>query len=101
MIDEKTQALIKQDFEKFMRYQMQSPQRFGLEVFVDFSASLLNFYMGSSLLAQSEKAYAASYLCMLFNGGLKQKISSEDLQQVSTIIAEDQTLDYQILSPIF
>lgn len=101
MIEKKTQNLIKQDFEKFMRHRMRSPQGFSLETFVDFGVSLLNFYLGSSLLVRSEKTAAALYLCTLFNGGLKQKIPAEDLQKIADMIVEDQTLDYQMLTPIF
>ena len=101
MIDEKKQSLIKQDFEKFMRHQIHSPQGFNLETFVDFIVSVLNFYIGRSLLTQTEKPSSALFLCALFNGGLKQKIAPADLQKIADIIIEDQTLDYQMISSIF
>ena len=90
------------DFEKYMQYILQLNAPFTLEAFVAFSTSLVNFYTGSQLIATSERNESALFLCRLFNAGLGNQINEEDLKQISALIVADQgSLDYTLLQPVF
>ena len=94
-------ATLKSDFEKFMRHSMHVSGAFGFDVFGDYVTSVLNFYVGSSVLTLEEKVNAAFYLCQLYNKGLKNMMSVTDMKEMSIEFANDPTLDYTVLSPIF
>jgi len=89
------------DFEKFMRYAIQYEQGLSFEIFVSFSTSLINFYQGSDLIKEAERNEIASILSHAFNAGMGNRISDEDLEEISALIISDRTIDYSVLNPIF
>lgn len=101
MLEQQKRDTIRGDFEKYMRYVLDNRIDFNLEVLVSFASSLINFYAGSNIIDHAEKNDAALYIVQLFNGGLSQKISEEDIDKLKDLILEDQTIDYQLLSPVF
>ncbi|SFS47527.1 hypothetical protein [Sphingobacterium wenxiniae] len=95
------QEMIIGDFEKYMRHAIGQPQPFTLEGFVAFAISLVNFYEGSNLIANNERAATAELLLKSFNAGLKNSITAADQKEIIELIISDFSLDYSILSPIF
>lgn len=90
-----------QDFEKFMRHAIQHEHGFSFDIFVSFSTSLINFYQGSNLIKESERKDTALILSQAFNAGMGNRITADDLEEISTLIISDRTIDYSILNPIF
>ncbi|TDS17336.1 hypothetical protein [Sphingobacterium paludis] len=90
-----------QDFEKFMRNAIQHEQGFSFDIFISFSTSLINFYQGSNLIKESERKDTALILSQAFNAGMGNRITADDLDEISTLIISDRTIDYSILNPIF
>ncbi|WP_343565893.1 hypothetical protein [Sphingobacterium sp.] len=96
-----TKDTLRSDFEKMMRYSLQKNGDFGFNIFGDYATSVLNFYVGSSILALTEKRDAALFLANLYNAGIKHAIDQQDLQEIADVLAQDPTLNYQVLAPIF
>lgn len=92
---------LRSDFEKMMRYCIQTNGDFGFNLFGEYAVSALNFYVGSSILTISEKHEAALFLANLYNAGIRNVISDKDLQEIADVIAQDATLNYQLLAPLF
>ncbi|WON93371.1 MULTISPECIES: hypothetical protein [unclassified Sphingobacterium] len=92
---------LRSDFEKMMRYCLQKNGDFGFNLFGDYAVSALNFYVGSSILPPNEKREAALFLADLYNAGIRNAISPEDLQEIADVLTQDATLNYQLLAPIF
>lgn len=101
MLDQHKRDIVRGDFEKYMRYILENKRPFDLETLVSFASSLVNFYLGSKVIVEKEKADAATYIVLLFNGGLSQKISDEDIAKLKDLILDDNSLDYANLAPIF
>lgn len=101
MISQKIQDIIRSDFEKWLRFNIDAATPIGLNSFVSFGISLLNFYVGSKVLDVDQKTPAARYLCELFNGGLKSKIEMGDLHHISMLIADAEELDYQQIAAVY
>ena len=101
MLTETQQDMIKGDFEKFFKDLKSKSKTLDFELFGDYSASILNFYIGSSLLTNHDKAEGALLLIRLFNAGLGNVISAADQQEIATVIQQDQTLNYAIIQPVF
>ncbi|WP_160366792.1 hypothetical protein [Sphingobacteruim zhuxiongii] len=93
--------MIQGDFEKFLTFLRSQKRGLDFDVFGDYAGSVLNFYMGSSLIIPADKLEAAKELTNLFNAGLKNIISKEDVLEIAESIAQDTSLDYSILQPIF
>ncbi|HLS96389.1 hypothetical protein BC792_102250 [Sphingobacterium allocomposti] len=89
------------DFERYMRYIQSQNRAFTLADFVTFATSLINFYSGSQLIDTAERKDTALILSSSFNKGLGNRITEDDIGQISELIISDPTLDYSILSPIF
>ena len=100
-MDSQIKDTIKRDFERFTKYSIAKGNAVGFELFGDYAVSALNFYVGSNVFPLSEKLEAAFYLTQLFNTGMGNRISAEDMQEISIALTEDATLDYSILKPIF
>lgn len=96
-----TKETLRSDFEKMMRHALQKNGDFGFHIFGDYAASVLNFYVGSSILGLAEKRDAALFLASLYNAGIKNVINQQDLQEIADVLAQDPTLNYQVLAPIF
>ena len=96
-----TKETLRSDFEKMMRYCIQTGGDFGFNLFGEYAVSALNFYVGSSILTISEKHEAALFLATLYNAGIRNVISDKDLQEIADVIAQDATLNYQLLTPTF
>lgn len=96
-----TKDTLRSDFEKMMRYSLQKNGDFGFSIFGDYATSVLNFYVGSSILTLAEKRDAALFLANLYNAGIKNAIDQQDLQEIADVLAQDPTLNYQVLAPIF
>lgn len=92
---------LRSDFEKMMRYCIQTNGDFGFNLFGEYAVSALNFYVGSSILTISQKREAALFLANLYNAGIRNVISDKDLQEIADVIAQDATLNYQLLAPLF
>lgn len=101
MLEQKKRDTIRADFEKYMRHVLDVRIDFNLETLVSFASSLVNFYAGSNVIGHTEKSDAALYIVQLFNGGLQQKISEEDIEKLKDLVLEDQSIDYQLLAPVF
>lgn len=93
--------MIVQDFEKYMRYTLQHNIPFTLESFAAFAISLVNFYRGSNLISPTERRETALILSRSFNAGIGNRITQEDLEQITDLIISDATIDYSVLNPIF
>ncbi|GEM69596.1 hypothetical protein SMI01S_32020 [Sphingobacterium mizutaii NBRC 14946 = DSM 11724] len=101
MLTETQQDMINGDFEKFFKDLKSKGKTLDFELFGDYAASILNFYVGSSLLTNQEKAESALLLVRLFNAGLGNVISAADQQEIATVIQQDPTLNYSIIQPVF
>ena len=95
------QELIRTDFERYIKYVSATQKIFNFESFLTFSSTLVNFYIGSSLLNNSEKDDAALFLVNLYNKGMGNRISAEDIKHLALLIAEDSQIDYTIIQAIF
>ncbi len=93
--------MIQSDFEKFVKYQMKAFGSFDFQRFGHYAASILNFYVGSSLLLLEEKLDAAWFLTTLYNKGMRNRISDEDMREMAAIFSKDPTLDYSVIQPVF
>ncbi|CAM3482256.1 hypothetical protein SPPR111872_02735 [Sphingobacterium prati] len=101
LMKDTTKEILRSDFEKMMRHALQKNGDFGFHIFGDYAASVLNFYVGSAILALVEKREAALFLASLYNAGIKNAINQQDLQEIADVLAQDPTLNYQVLAPIF
>lgn len=101
MLEQKKRDTVRGDFEKYMRHVLNNRIDFDLETLVSFGSSLVNFYVGSNVISPTEKSDTALYIVQLFNGGLPQKISEDDINKLKDLILEDQTIDYNVLAPVF
>ncbi|WP_313511818.1 hypothetical protein [Sphingobacterium sp.] len=101
MLTEEQQDMIKGDFEKYFKDLKSKKKTLDFELFGDYAASILNFYIGSSLLNIHEKEEGALFLIRLFNAGLGNVISAADQQEIAQVIKQDPTLNYAIIQPVF
>lgn len=92
---------LRSDFEKMMRYCLQKNGDFGFNVFGDYAVSVLNFYVGSSILPLNEKRAGALFLVNLYNAGIRNAITPEDVEEIADVLTQDKTLNYPLLAPIF
>ncbi len=93
--------MLQGDFEKFLSHLRSQKKTLTFELFGDYAGSVLNFYLGSSLISPTEKLEAAQVLTGLFNAGLKNIISPTDLMEIAESIAQDTTLEYGVIRVIF
>ncbi|WP_286752000.1 MULTISPECIES: hypothetical protein [Sphingobacterium] len=92
---------LRSDFEKMMLYCLQKNGDFGFNLFGEYAVSVLNFYVGSSILPLNEKREAAFFLTNLYNAGIRNAITPEDIEEIADVLSQDKTLNYQLLAPIF
>lgn len=100
-MEAKLHQTIQTDFEKFVQFRLKQYLGVDFAVFGEYATSVLNFYVGSKLLSNEDKMEAAYFLTQLFNKGLGNKISAEDMIEIAAALIQDATLDYSILHPIF
>lgn len=100
-MENKLKEILKSDFEKYMRFAVQSGAGFGFDIFGEYAVSVLNFYVGSAILTYENKLEGSLYLLELYNKGLGGIITDEDREELARVFAHDPTLDYGILKPIF
>ena len=93
--------MIQGDFEKFFKSLEKQHKILDFELFGVYGASILNFYVGSSLINNQQKNEASQYLSTLFNAGLGNVITKEDLLEISATIYKDPTIDYSIINVVF
>ncbi|MEI5985610.1 MULTISPECIES: hypothetical protein [Sphingobacterium] len=93
--------MIQDDFEKFIKHLGAERRGLDFQLFGEYAGSILNFYVGSSLLSLAEKPEAALQLSKLFNAGMKNIISATDLQEIAEAISQDTTLNYSVIQPVF
>lgn len=93
--------MIQGDFEKFFKSIQKQNRTFDFELFGLYGASILNFYVGSSLITNQQKSEASQHLCTLFNAGLGNIITKDDLVEISTTLVKDPTIDYSIINLVF
>jgi hypothetical protein len=100
-MEQKLKEILKSDFEKYMRFAVQSTTGFGFDVFGEYAVSVLNFYVGSAILNYQNKIEGSLYLLELYNIGIGGVITKEDREELAQVFAQDPTLDYSVLKPIF
>jgi hypothetical protein len=93
--------MIQKDFEKYYKSLKTKGKSLDFELFGEYATSILNFYLGSSVLTISDKPEAAKILVNLFNAGLGNVINKEDQNEIALVIQQDNTLDYSVIQPIF
>lgn len=93
--------MLQDDFEKFLKALHLKGGNLDFSLFGIYSGSILNFYVGSSVIAIEDKQEAALQLCDLFNAGLGKVISKADLKEMASAISQDTTLDYAVIQPVF
>lgn len=101
MLTQIQQDMIRGDFEKFLNSLRSKKRSIDFDLFGEYAVSILNFYVGSSLLTIQEKSDAADILVRLFNAGLGNRISHSDLKEIAASVIQDPTLDYSIIQPVF
>lgn len=93
--------MLQDDFEKFLNSLQQKGSNLDFSLFGIYAGSILNFYVGSAIIAVEDKQEAALQLCHLFNAGLGRAISKSDLKEMAEAISQDTTLDYSVIQPVF
>lgn len=93
--------MLQDDFEKFLKALKQKGSNLDFSLFGIYTGSILNFYVGSAVIAVEDKQEAALQLCHLFNAGLGRVISKSDLKEMAEAISQDTTLDYSVIQPVF
>lgn len=93
--------MIEGDFEKFFKDVKSKGNTFDFDLFGEYAISILNFYVGSSLLTLPHKKDGALTLVRLFNAGLGNIITPEDQQEIAEAIQQDPTLNYALIQPVF
>lgn len=93
--------MLQDDFEKFLNSLQQKGSNLDFSLFGIYAGSILNFYVGSAVIAVEDKQEAALQLCHLFNAGLGRVISKSDLKEMAEAISQDTTLDYSVIQPVF
>ncbi|WP_103907512.1 hypothetical protein [Sphingobacterium lactis] len=101
MLTKEQHSMITGDFEKFFKSLQAQNQPFTFEVFGEFAASILNFYVGSGLILLADKLEGAELLVKSFNAGLGNVITSADQKEIAVSVAQDPTLNYQLIQSIF
>jgi len=101
MLNPVQKNMLQDDFEKFLKALQQKGSNLDFSLFGIYAGSILNFYVGSAVIAVEDKQEAALQLCHLFNAGLGRVISKSDLKEMAEAISQDTTLDYSVIQPVF
>ena len=101
MIDITLKQQLTADFEKYMQKFYAQHRRFSLEDFGTFAATILNHYGHNSLLPGDQRQDAAYYLTTLYNKGIGNRIVEEHLQAIAQMLAQDTTVDFQVMQVLF
>ncbi|HLQ99428.1 MAG TPA: hypothetical protein VK102_03560 [Sphingobacterium sp.] len=89
------------DFEKYMRYCLQTKSNFSLEDFASFASTIINFSSSDKSGINQDKENKSDYLLQLYNAGLRNRITKEDLQELKTIILSDPGIDFEIINLLY
>jgi hypothetical protein len=52
-------------------------------------------------LPLNEKRAGALFLVNLYNAGIRNAITPEDIEEIADVLTQDKTLNYPLLAPIF
>lgn len=94
---EKQIKMLELDFEKYMKLMLTEEKEFTFHHFVGFASSLINFYVGSSLLSFTDKKQAAHSLVHFYNRGFSHTITAEDMEELALLIVGDPLINYMII----
>lgn len=100
-MDNGKKELLKKDFEQFIAKRKKYNRSFSLTEFADFASAIINFYVGGGVLGHQERNQAAIFLSTLYNKGLRNAISDEDIQEIAQAICQEELIDYNIINEIF
>lgn len=89
------------DFEKYMRYCLQTKSNFSLEDFVSFASTIINFSSSDISSTKQDKEGKSDYLLQLYNAGLRNRITKEDLQEIKAVILSDPGIDFEIINLLY
>lgn len=89
------------DFENYMTSFYASFNRFSLDDFSGFSSTILNYYVSNKFIMLNEKKEAAFYLTTLYNKGIGNRITDDHLQLISEMIANDSSIDFNVVKRLF
>lgn len=93
-------TVLKRDFDKYMLDFYQVHKRFTFEEFGDFATTLLNYYVNAQIIDPQYKMEAAYYLTTLYNRGIGNRITEQDMSTIARVIAQDHSLDMRVLGKI-
>jgi len=88
------------DYNTYMLDFYQVHKRFTFEEFGDFATTLLNYYVNAQIITPKEKFEAAYYLTTLYNKGMGNRITEQDMQTIARVITNDYSLNIQLLDKI-
>ena len=100
-MDNDKKELLKKDFELFIANRKKTGRNFSIPEFADFASAIINFYVGGGVLAHQERNQAALFLTSLYNKGLRNVISDEDVRNIAQAICQEELIDYNIINQIF
>ena len=90
-----------EDFELYMQRFYAQHNRFTLEDFGTFAATILNHYGHNQVIQPDERLEAAYFLTTLYNKGIGNRIVEEHLQAIAKMLYEDTTVDFQVMQLMF
>ncbi len=97
MLDRTT---LKRDFNKYVLDFYQVHKHFTFEEFGDFATTLLNYYVNAQIIESQDKMDAAYYLTTLYNKGMGNRITEDDMTTIARVIARDYSFNMQVLEKI-
>lgn len=99
-MNENEKQKLRYDFEKYMRHCMQGKGQFTLLDFVAFASTLINFTNDASK-NNNERQPIAYYLLDLYNAGIGNRITKDDLNELVVLILSDPNIDFEIVSFLY
>lgn len=101
MLDFDVKQQLENDFEQYMRKFYASFKRFSLEDFGTFASTVINYYVQNRVVEVPDRSETAYFLTSLYNKGMGNRITEEHLQLISTSIANDYTIDFNVIKLLF
>ena len=92
--------MLEHDFLGIVTLSNQQIGNFELERFAVSAVSLLNVYVNSKVISQSDKLECAKFLCTQFNMGCNNQLSESIIVDLSNAIVEDLSIDFTVLKGI-
>lgn len=92
---------LQEDFERYMIQFLARHQRFTFEDFGNFAVTLLNYNVNNHIIDLKLKKQYAYFLTSLYNKGIGNRITEEDLQEIAHVIATDHRVDFNIINELY